>query len=101
MAVIYVYGFTGRYTGSPEYDYLHPEPGATHKCMLFLRQEEDADSFTLAEAESRKYGFEEFAFSRAGKLDIEVLNSDTYRRFSGFYKEALESGSSLVFYPNA
>jgi hypothetical protein len=101
MSVIYVYGFTGKYTGSPEYDYQHPELGATHKCMLFLRQDEDADLFTLAEAESRKYGFEEFTSARVGKLDIEALNSDSFRGFSGFYEEALENGSALVFYPNA
>lgn len=101
MTVIYVYGFTGKYTGSPEYDYQHPELGATHNCMLFLRQDEDADQFLLAEAESKKYGFGEFLSVGAGKFVIDVLNTDTYRGFSGFYKEALESGSALVYYPNA
>lgn len=101
MSVIYVYGFTGIYTGSPEYDYQHPQLGATHSCMLFLRQDEDSDQFLLAEAESRKYGFGEFASARSGKLDIDVLNTDAYRGFAGFYEEALENGSALVYYPNA
>lgn len=101
MVVIYVYGFTGKYTGRPEYDYSHPELGATHKCMLFLRQDEDSDQFSLAEAESRKYGFGEFTFARAGKLDTDALNTDAFRRFADFYEEALEDGSALVFYPNA
>lgn len=100
MSVIYVYGFTGKYIGSPEYDYKHPELGATHSCMLFLLQNEDTEQFLLAEAESRKYGFSEFMLSKAGKLDINVLNTDAYRGFAGFYEEALESGSSLVYYPN-
>jgi hypothetical protein len=36
---------------------------------------------------------------RYGKLVVEVLNTEPYRGFSGFYEEALSSGSALVFYP--
>jgi hypothetical protein len=100
MPTVHVYGFTGKYTGSAEYDYRHPELGATHKCMLFLSQERDESEWDLAGVECRKYGFSEVSFSRAGKLVVDALNTDTYRGFAGFYEEALEQGSALVFYPN-
>ena len=101
MTTVYVYGFNGRYTGSPEYEYAHPELNARHKCLLFLSQDRSASQWDLAGAECLKYGFGEYEFSRAGKLDIDALNTDAYRGFSGFYEEALEQGSALVFYPNA
>ena len=37
---------------------------------------------------------------RYGKLQVEVLNTDLYRGFAGFYEGALQNGSTLVFYPN-
>ncbi|MBP7622481.1 MAG: hypothetical protein KA763_00810 [Xanthomonadales bacterium] len=101
MPTVFVYGFRGKYTGSPVYDYSHPELNATHKCMLFLSQESDQSQMHLAGAECLKYGFGEYEFSRAGRLDIDSLNTDTFRGFSGYYEEALSQGSALVFYPNA
>ncbi|WP_457098137.1 hypothetical protein [Lysobacter sp. P5_B9] len=100
MSVIVIYGFSGQYSGNSEYDWNHPDLGVTHKCILFLRQTADSDEYDRAEAECRRYGFAEIAFSRRGKLQVEVLNTDAFRGFAGFYQEALDQGSALVFYPN-
>ena len=100
MTIVAIYGFTGRYSGTSEYDWNHPEVGATHKCMLFLKQESDSGQFESAMAECRRYGFEAIENMRYGKLSVEVLNTDLYRGFSGFYESALAEGSTLVFYPN-
>ena len=100
MTVVVIYGFKGKYTGNPEYEYKHPEIGDIHKGMLFISQEAESDESALAEYECKKYGFTEIQFSGHGKLQIEALNTDTYRGFAGFYEEALSSGSALVFYPN-
>jgi hypothetical protein len=99
MPTVWVYGFRGRYTGSPAYEYSHPELNATHKCMLFLSQEGKQSQWEQAGAECLKYGFGEYSFERSGKLDLDALNTDAFRGFSGFYEEALEYGSALVYYP--
>jgi hypothetical protein len=67
--------------------------------MLFLRQESESGEFESATAECHRYGFEAIENISYGKLDVEVLNTEPYRGFSGFYEEALASGSALVFYP--
>ncbi|NYZ61748.1 hypothetical protein [Luteimonas deserti] len=100
MTIVAIYGFTGRYWGVLEYDRDYPEVGATHRCMLFLSQETDSVEYESALAECRRYGFEAVANMRYGKLRVEVLNTDLYRGFSGFYEGALSEGSTLVFYPN-
>ena len=100
MSVVVVYGFSGQYSGSSEYEWSHPHLGVTHKCMLFLRQEADLDAYPDAQVECERYGFSDIQFSGCGKLQIEVLNTDAYRGFSGFYEEALSSGSALLYYPN-
>lgn len=100
MNIVGIYGFTGRFSGTSEYDWNHPEAGATHKCMLFLRQESESGQFESAMVESHRYGFEVIENMCYGKLVVEVLNTEPYRGFSGFYEEALASGSALVFYPD-
>lgn len=100
MTVVVIYGFTGKYEGNGEYEWNHPELGATHKCMLFLRQESDSSEYQAAVAECRRYGFTEIEDMRYGTLQVEVLNTDLYRGFAGFYEGALQEGSTLLFYPN-
>lgn len=99
MNIVGIYGFTGRFSGTSEYDWNHPEASATHQCMLLLRQESESGQFESAMAECHRYGFEVIENMCYGKLVVEVLNTEPYRGFSGFYEEALASGSALVFYP--
>jgi hypothetical protein len=100
MTIVAIYGFKAQYSGDSEYEWNHPVIGATHKCMLFLRQDSDSGEFETAISECRKYGFTDIEDLRYGKLQIEVLNTDLYRGFAGFYEQALTEGSTLVFYPN-
>jgi hypothetical protein len=80
--------------------YPFPEIGAKHKCMIFLTQDGTEGAWSLAEEECANYGFKHTWDMTFGLLQIEVLNTDAYRGFAGFYEEALRDGSSLVYYPN-
>lgn len=101
MITVAIYGFEARFDGPSEYEYRYPEVGAIHKCMLFLAQSTDEGAWELARSECRKYGFVETWAMQFGLLKPEVLNSDAYRGFAGYYEEALREGSALVYYPNA
>jgi hypothetical protein len=100
MKNVYLYGFTGKYSGNPEYDYEHPELNAVHNCMLFLAQEKNELLFEEAKNEMKKFGFEEITNLKGNELKVEVLNTEQFKGFSGFYEEALNDGSALVYYPN-
>lgn len=100
MSIVGIFGFTGRYSGTSEYEWNHPEAGATHKCMLLLRQESESGQFESAMVECYRYGFEAIENMRYNKRVIDVLNTDPYRGFSGLYEEAFANGSTLVFYPD-
>lgn len=100
MKSVYIYGFQGKFLGNSEYDYREPEVGDIHKCMIFIAQDKDELNFDAAKDEISKYGFQEIENLRGNNLKVEVLNTDNYRGFSSFYTEALEEGSSLVYYPN-
>ena len=99
MSKVFIYGFTGTFTEKPEYDYAHPDVGATHKCMLFLRQESATTEFLNAENEAKKFGFSSITNLAGNQLQIYVLNTEAYKGFTGYYNEALKEGSSLVYYP--
>ena len=100
MAVVMLYGFTGSFAGQSEIDWRHPAVGEPHKCLLFLRQAEESENFLAAQAELSRFGFGTVEFARCGRLQVEVLNTDTFRGFVSFYQEALEEGSCIVWYPN-
>lgn len=68
--------------------------------MLFLKQESEVDDFAAAAKECGRYDFTDLEHMCCGKLQIDVLNSDLYRGFAGFYEEALTSSSALLYYPN-
>ena len=99
MSKVFIYGFTGTFTETPEYDYAHPDIGATHKCMLFLRQESETTEFLNAETEAKKFGFSSITNLAGNQLQVDILNTDAYKGFTGYYDEALKEGSSLVYYP--
>lgn len=99
MTKVFIYGFTGTFTESSEYDYDHPLHGDTHKCMLFLRQNTQDLEFQIAQKEAEKYGFSSIINLSGNELKVDVLNSDSYKGFVGYYEEALQKGSSLVYYP--
>ena len=89
----------GEFVGNSFYDYEHPEIGATHSFLLFLREDELSSS--VVENEALKFGFGEITIKNSNPLSVEAMNADPYKKFSGFYEEALSEGSSIMWYPNA
>mgnify|MGYP000648255501 CR=1 FL=1 len=100
MKAVFVYGFEATYLGNEVYEYNPPVLGDRHKCMLFLSQDSTELEFKNASSEIEKFGFRNVENLRGNRLKVEVLNTDNYKGFTCFYDEALETGQSLVFYPN-
>lgn len=96
---IFVYGFEGTYSGSSEIEYSNPEAGATHRAMLFLRQDSESVDFDLALAVINKFGFTKIQSLRGNQLKVESMSDPKMAVFPKYYEEALETGSSLVWYP--
>jgi len=100
MKKVFIYGFSGTYHGNSEYDWNPPKEGEADKCLLFLHQDSDDVDFNSAKIEIEKYGISNILDLKGNSLKVAVLNSDTYRGFSGFYESAITDGSCLVFYQN-
>jgi hypothetical protein len=100
MSKILIYGFEGTFVGKNEYEYGYPNLNDSHKCMLFMHQESEESDIELASKECKKYGFEVLSIKVGSPIHVEVLNSEKFKGFKGFYEEALEERSSLVYYPN-
>ncbi|MEL0653402.1 hypothetical protein V6257_00015 [Pseudoalteromonas issachenkonii] len=100
MSIVVIYGFEGIFSGEDEYEYSFPKINEKHRCMLFLMQESDELNFEIASIEIGKFGFGKLSNLRGNPLKVEVLNTDSFKGFNCFYEEALNSGSSLVVYPN-
>jgi hypothetical protein len=96
---VFIYGFEGTYSGPSEIEFDHPEEGATHKAMLFLRQDSASVDFDLALVGINNFGFTDIQALRGNHLKVESMNDPKMAVFSKYYEEALESGSSLVWYP--
>jgi len=101
MSHVFLYGFRAKFIGGAAYDYNHPELNAVHDCLLFLARQGSETDFAAAINEIHKYGFAEVENLHGGLLRVEVLNTEQYKGFAGFYEEALREGSSLVFYPQS
>jgi hypothetical protein len=67
--------------------------------MLFLRQDSDSIDFDLARAGIKEFGFTYIQSLRGNPLKVESMNDPKMAIFSKYFEEALESGSSLVWYP--
>jgi hypothetical protein len=97
---VFVYTFTGKYQGKPEYEFKEPQVGEVHKCILFLGQHESTYSVELAEREITKFGFRELKLLKGRELKVESLNLDACKKFIPHYEGAINEGSSLAWYPN-
>lgn len=99
MKTVYIYSFTGKFSGNAEYKFVQPEMNAVHKCMLFLAQDNNETQIETAVNEIKKFGFDKITNLTANELKTEVLNSSQFKGFKGYYEEALNAGSSLAYYP--
>jgi hypothetical protein len=100
MKTIIIYGFLGRFNGQPKYEYHHPIVDESHRSILFMLQDSQELDFEAATQECLRYGFCELDELSGNPVKVEVLSTDDYKGFAGFYEEALATGSSLVYYPN-
>lgn len=101
MKTVVLYRFEGEFVGGNDYDYNHPKLNHVHKCILFLAQDSESTDFDFAKKECLKFGFANLNNFIGNPIKVEVLNTDNYRGFAGFYEEALNEGSSIIYYPNA
>ena len=101
MNAVVIYRLEARFTGNPSYEFTQPEIGATHKCLLFMAQQTEEGQYEAALNECLKFGFSDIIFGGHGTLQPGVLDTEEFKGFSGHYEEALNEGSSLIFYPNA
>ena len=100
MKTVVLYGFEGEFVGGNEYEYHHPELNQVHKCLLFLAQDSEHPDFEFATTECSKFGFANLNNLTGKALKVDVLKTDSFRCFTKFYDEALNEGSSIVYYPN-
>jgi len=100
MSPVAIYSFEGRFAGKAEYEYNFPEPGGTHKCMLFLMQDSEEQSWEAAGAECARYGFTDIQPTDFGIMNPAVLEEEAFKGFRVNYDETLALGSSLIYYAN-
>ena len=96
-----IYTFEGVFEGKPVYEYAHPGEHTLHKCMLFLLQEGGVALWDSAIIECAKYGFENVAMDTFSLVQVEMLEKPPLKDLINHVEEALQLGSSLVFYPDA
>jgi len=68
--------------------------------MLFIAHDSAEPDLEHAATIAQKYGFVELEELRGGKLQPDVLKTDAYKGFSCFHQQALDEGTSFIYYPN-
>ena len=99
MTTVYLYGGQAKFAGASGIEWNSPEPGSTHKFILFVAQEGDAPQPDAAEYELASLGFVECQIGAGKPISVESLNDPQMHAFQKHYEGALSEGSSLVWYP--
>jgi len=68
--------------------------------MLFLSQVEDESQPNLATQELGRFGFAQTELAPGKAILVESLNAPKLQAFQKHYEEALDAGSSIVWYPD-
>ncbi|WP_316743849.1 hypothetical protein [Pedobacter antarcticus] len=73
--------------------------GERHAFLFYLREEEYSE-YNVDKAEDRvaELGFDQIEFSRVGKLDSNRIYTEEKKEY---YDNAIESGSTFIFYTDA
>ncbi len=95
VQTVFIYGFAAEFSGEFEFQWQHPEKGASHKCLLFLAQESSNRNDDLARSECAKFGFKDITIDRGNPQRVEVLNTEQFWGFSAFYEGALNESSAI------
>lgn len=99
MTTVYIYGGTGTYNGTADFDWASPEVGGRYSFMLFVAQEIGTPQEAAACLELAKFGFGELELMEGRPILAEVLNNPQMQTFRKHYEGAFTEGSSLVWYP--
>jgi hypothetical protein len=99
LTTVYVYLGEATYTGERAFEWHSPEVGARHKLMLFLAQDADEPMQGVATRELGRFGFAQAELAQGKAILVESLNAEKMMAFRKHYEEALEAGSSIVWYP--
>ena len=99
MTTVYLYGGTGKYSGTGEYEWSSPEIGSTHKFILFVAHRSNEAQPGVAMLELEKFGFAELQVGQGKPIAVEALNEPKMQAFQKHYEGALAEGSSIVWYP--
>jgi hypothetical protein len=100
LTTVYVYLGEATYTGSRAFEWHSPEVGARHKLMLFLAQATDESQPSVATRELGRFGFTKAELAPGKAILVESLNAPKMQAFQKHYEEALDAGSSIVWYPD-
>jgi hypothetical protein len=100
VKTVYVYLCEATYIGECAFEWHSPEVGARHKLMLFLSQAADEPQDSLARQELGRFGFAQVDLVSGKAIFVESLNAAKMQVFQKHYEEALDTGSSIVWYPD-
>ena len=99
MTTVYLYGGSGKYSGSAAFEWHSPAIGSTHKFILFIAHEDNQAQQDVALRELQKFGFTQLQIGQGKPIAVEVLNEPQMQAFQKHYEGALADGSSIVWYP--
>jgi hypothetical protein len=99
MKTVFLYGGTGKYSGTAAFEWNCPEVGNTHRFILFVAQENNEAQQQVAINELEQFGFTELQVGEGKPIAVEVLNEPQMKAFQKHYEGALAEGSSIVWYP--
>ena len=99
MTTVYLYGGSGKYSGTRAFEWESPKIGSTHKFILFVAHEGNEAQQIVAMLELEKFGFSEVQVALGKPIAVESLNEAQMQAFQKHYEGALAEGSSIVWYP--
>lgn len=99
MKTILLYGGSGTYLGTSEYEWKCPVEGDTHKFILFVAKEEGESRPDIAAEELRKFGLVNCEVGEGRPISVESLNEPRMQEFQKHYEGAFTEGASIVWYP--
>ena len=96
MTTVYLYGGSGKYSGTGAFEWNSPDIGSTHKFILFVAHESDEAQRGIAILELERFGFSELEVGQGQPIAVEALNEPQMQAFQKHDECALAEGSSIV-----
>ena len=99
MTTVYLYGGSGKYSGTGAFEWSSPDIGSTRKFILFVAHESDEAQPGTVILELERFGFSELEVGQGQPIAVEALTEPQMQAFQKHYEGALAEGSSIVWYP--